>query len=401
MKKSLSSCLAAAMFFAAAPGSAQELGASWLRGKGLANALNPRISAIPDFVSQTGPRGTDGGFRLRELELALQTEVDTYARVDAFIGFPGAGAFGGHKEVKVEEAFATLTQLPWGLAVRGGKFLPNFGRLNMVHQHELDQVDRPLALENFLGDDGLNSVGGEVSAARAVGPALVEATWAVLNDVGAEAEEKHVEICSEDAGAGCTAKVEVTTHRDAQPRRRTRDLAHVVKLRTAADAGDWTLDTGLSGAWHTPRAAEHRKLGGLDMTVKWKPQGQGLYRSFMWRSELIHAVRQIRDEVDVNTAAGTVTPGYRTDRRGFYTYAQYQPAQRWKGGLRFDYAESPTNGPTRQPARAVSPYVTWNLTEFNRVRLQWQYRTLASRATEKRAFLQWTLILGPHGAHQF
>lgn len=401
MKKSLSSCLAAAMFLAAAPGSAQELGASWLRGKGLANALNPRISAIPDFVSQTGPRGTDGGFRLREFELAVQTEVDPYARVDAFIAFPGAGLFGGHATVEVEEAYATLTQLPWGLSARGGKFLPNFGRLNMVHTHELDQVERPLVLTNFLGDEGLNSVGGEVSAARGLGSVLVEGSYAVLNDVGAEDEEKHVEICTEAAGAGCAEKVEVEVHKDPEARRRGRDLAHVAKLRGSTDFGDWTVDSGLSGALHTPRKAEHRKLGALDLTVKWKPAQQGLYKSFLWRSELLHSVRDIREEVDVDTAAGTVTPGYVTRRRGFYTYAQYQPAQRWKGGLRFDYAESPTTGATRSPTRAVSPYVTFTLTEFNRLRAQWEYRTLASRAHENRAFLQWTLILGPHGAHPF
>lgn len=377
---------------------AQEAGPSWLRGKGLANALNPRISAVPDFALQTGPRSTDGGFRLRELELALQTEVDSYARVDAFIGFPGAGLFGGHAEVEVEEAYATLTQLPWGLSARGGKFLPNFGRLNMVHQHELDQTDRPLALENFLGDHGMKSVGAEVGAARAAGPVLFEATYALLNDVGAESEKSRVEVTAPN---GDKVQVEVHEEASASARRRARDFAHVAKLRGATDFGDWTLDSGLSGAVHQPRLAEARKHGAVDLTLKWKPQGQGLYRSFLWRSELLHSRRDIRETTDLNGGVGNRTPGYWTERRGFYTYGQYQWARRWKGGLRLDYAESPTSGATRQPTRAVSPYVTWNLTEFNRVRLQYQYRTLASRAHENRAFLQWTLVLGPHGAHQF
>lgn len=383
------------------PAAAQEAGPSWLRGKGLANALSPRISAIPDFVAQTGPRSTDGGFRLRELEVAIQSEADAYARVDAFIAFPGAGLFGGHAKVEVEEAYATLTQLPWGVSARGGKFLANFGRLNMIHSPEVDQVDRPLVLQNFLGDEGLNGVGAEASASRSAGPILLEATYALLNDLGAEEEEKEVEVCTESAGAGCAEKVKVEVKHDDEARRRARDLAHVAKLRALNDFGDWTVDTGLSGALHTPRLAEHRKLGALDLTVKWKPQSEGLYKSFLWRSELVHAVRQIRDEVDVDSAAGTVTPGYKTERRGFYTYGQYQWARRWRGGLRLDYAESPTSGATRDPVRAVSPYVTWNLTEFDRVRLQYQYRTLASRAHENRVFLQWTLVLGPHGAHPF
>lgn len=388
--------LALSAVLSSGPVLAQELGASWLRGKGLPNALNPRISAIPDFVAQSGPRGSDGGMRLREFELGLQTEVDPYARVDAAIGFPGAGAFGGHAEVKVEEAYATLTQLPFGVAARAGKFLANFGRLNIVHTHELDQVDRPLALAGFLGDHGLASVGGELSASRAVGPALVEAGYALLNDVGAEAAERKVEV---NAPNGDTVEVKVDDEPSA--RRRARDLAHVARLRAAGDAGDWTADAGLSGALHQPRQAEHRKLGGLDLTLKWKPQGEGLYKSFLWRSELLHSRRDIRVSTNLNGANGNRVPGYRTERRGFYSYGQCQWARRWQGGLRLDYAESATNGPTRQPTRALSPYVTWRPSEFNRLRLQWQYRTLASRAHEHLAFLQWTLVLGPHGAHPF
>lgn len=376
---------------------AQELGAPWLRSKTLANALNPKISAIPDFVAQTGPRSTDGGFRLRELELGIQSEVDPSARLDAFIGFPGAGLTGGHLQVEVEEAYATLTQLPWGLAARGGKFLANFGRLNLIHAPEIDQVTKPLALEGFLGDEGLNSVGAEVSASRAAGPLLFEASYALLNDVGAEEEEKTVVVNTQN---GSTTKVKAADEDGA--RRRLRDLAHVAKVRAATDLSDsWTLDAGLSGATHQPRLAEHRRLAALDLTVKWKPQQEGLYKSFLWRTEVLHSRRDIREEEEINVVGGGTVPGYRTDRRGLYTYAQYQPARRWKGGLRLDYAESATTRATRSPARAVSPYLTWTLTEFNRVRLQWEYRTLASRAHENRAFLQWTLVLGPHGAHQF
>lgn len=379
------------------PAAAQELGASWLRSKASANALNPRLSAIPDFVAQAGPRSTDGGFRLRELELGLAADVDPYVRVDAFIGFPGAGLAGGHAQVEVEEAFGTLTQLPWGLTARAGKFLPNFGRLNMVHGHELDQVERPVALRNFLGDEGLNSVGAEVSASRGLGAVLFEGTYALLNDLGVEDEEKKVQVTAPNGDT-----VEVKVDEDASPRRRARDLAHVAKLRAATDFADaWTLDAGLSGAVHQARLSEHRKLGGVDLTLRWKPAQEGIYRSFLWRGELVHSRRDVREAKDLNGAAGNRTPGYRTERRGFYTYAQYQPARRWKAGLRLDYAESAVTNATRSPTRAASPYVTWAATEFNRLRAQYEYHTLASRAHENRVFLQWTLVLGPHGAHPF
>ena len=61
-----------------------------------------------------------------------------------------------------------------------------------------------------------------------------------------------------------------------------------------------------------------------------------------------------------------------------------------------DYAEN-----LDSITRAVSPYVTFTLSEFNRFRLQYENLTVPGDANEHRVFLQWTVILGPHGAHAF
>jgi hypothetical protein len=241
--------------------------------------------------------------------VSLQTEVDAYARADAFISFPGAGAFGGHAQVEVEEAYATLTQLPWGLTARAGKLLANFGRLNMVHTHELDQVERPLALTAFSGSHGIGSVGAEASASRGAGPLLVEATYALLNDLGVEADERKVEVTAPNG-----ATVEVKVDDEPSPRRRLRDFDDVAKLRAAADLSEtWTADAGVSGALHQARLSEQRRLGALDLSLKWKPLGEGLYRSFLWPPKSCTAPG--RPSPRTQRRRRQPHPGCRTDRR--------------------------------------------------------------------------------------
>ena len=175
----LSLCLALAAGSAAA-----ESGASWLRAAN-PGALNPKISVIADFVGQSGTAGdpgqTEDGFHLREVEIGVQADIDPYARADFFIG--GMNDAGAPPEL--EEGYFTLLSLPGGLQARGGKFRANFGRLNMVHPHELPQVDSPLALDAFLGEERLASTGFELSRIFAPFDLYTEVSYAFLRDLGA------------------------------------------------------------------------------------------------------------------------------------------------------------------------------------------------------------------------
>ncbi len=169
-----------------------EPGASWLRTQVLGNAanpsaLNPNISVIGDFVGNTGPMG-DGSanrFSLRETEIGLQAAVDPYARADFFVAFPEG------ESVELEEGYISLLSLPLGVKARGGKFRPNFGRLNMIHPHELPQVNAPLVIASFLGEEGLNDTGLEVSRVFAPLNVFTEVSYAILNGLGKEEPAEH------------------------------------------------------------------------------------------------------------------------------------------------------------------------------------------------------------------
>lgn len=369
---------------------AQDVGPAWLK-TGRAAALNPKLSVLGDFVAASGPTRAESGLTLRELEIALQADVDPYARLDVFLSKPDGEA------LEVEEGYATLTALPWHLQARAGKFRALFGRLNWVHSPELPQVDRPLAVSRYLGGEGLNEVGGEVSRVFAPFGFFTEVSYAFMNGLG-EAEEEPVTTTINDVD-GNPVTVRVEEAGDPAPKR-LRDYAHVARARLFRDLGpEADVEVGVSGALHQPKGALHRSLLGAELTARWKPEREGMYKSLIWRSEWLWSRRRLPDEFDL---AGVQTESAaKVDRRGGYSYAQYQWARRWSGGLRADYVEDPDLRASRSVTRALSPYLNFTTSEFSRLRLQWQRQWLPSRRKDDLLQLQWTLALGPHGAHPY
>lgn len=374
----------------------------------LSNALNPKISLIGDFVGNEGPKKDPNSnkLELRETELGFQAEVDPYAKADFFASFaPG-------ETPSFEEGYVTLLSLPWGLRARGGKFRVNFGRLNVTHTHELSQVDRPLALSSFLGADGLSDTGVELSRSFAPLDIFTELTYAVLSGLGEEPEKEAATAKVRDTDGNLitvTVKSDKpSSHRDG------RSFAHVERLRFYKDFTDATnLEFGISGLLHQPPEGKETKMSALDMTLRWKPIQQSIYRSFIWRTEFLYSDRKLLPVTDSITGAVRIDKR-RLYHRGFYSYAELQPLRRWRFGVRGDYVESPEDVNStvtledgtlrtvdRSITRAISPYLTFTLSEFNRCRVEYQYKQVPGDDVEHRVFFQWTVVLGPHGAHPF
>jgi hypothetical protein len=357
------------------------------------NALNPKISASLDMLHTAGPSRDTSGAKIREVELAFTADVDPYSRLELYLAKPDG------EDLEVEEGFATANFLPWGFSGRGGKFFQTFGRLNYVHTHELTQVNAPLALSSFLGPEGLNSVGAEISRAYSPFGVFMETSYAFLDGLG-EADEERTATADVLAADGVTV-VTVPVHEpEGGEPKKFRDFAHVTKTRLFADLSDTTnVEVSGSGAIHQPQGQMHRSLLGAELTLRWKPVVEGMYKSFIWRSEMLWSRRRLPDEI--NNAGAQTASAAKTDRRGAYSYAEYQWDRRWRGGLRGDYVEDPNVRNTRSVTRALAPYVTFTLSEFNRFRLQWERRWMPTRRQDDRVMLQWTVVLGPHGAHAY
>ncbi len=387
---------------------AQEPPTSWVKAQGLANALNPKISLIGDFVANAGPMADSSANQigLRETELGFQAEVDPYARADFF------ASFANDETPSFEEGYVALLSLPWGLRGRGGKFRANFGRLNSTHPHEYSQVSTPLVLAEFLGSDGLKDVGAEVTRAFAPWGIYTEWTYALLNGLGKSENSDPATTTVTDSDGN---KVAVQVYqKNSATQRQVRNFAHVSRLRAYFDFSDaMNIDWGISGLLHNPKEMKETRMAALDVTLRWKPLQQGTFRSAIWRTEAIYSDRKLPRQTSVVTGAVTAYEK-QLYRRGIYSYVEFAPIKRWKFGLRGDYVESPEaanttltlqDGSSRTVesaiTRALSPTVTFIWSEFNRLRAEYQYKVAPGDDVEHRLFLQWTIILGPHGAHPF
>ena len=143
----------------------------------------------------------------------------------------------------------------------------------------------------------------------------------------------------------------------------------------------------------TDTSGSDRSLAGVDLTYRFQPVGSTLYQGLTWGSEIFLNSERRPLELEDGTIAGR-----RREAWGGYSYAELRLNRSWSTGFLFDYAPS-IDSPSLK-TKGYSPFVTWNVSEFNRLRFQYSY--LDDKVREEKAdrghqfFLQWTTIMGAH-----
>jgi hypothetical protein len=329
-------------------------------------SFNPDISAIGDVLFHAGENdeGVEKNqFQFREMELAFGAAVDPYGRADFFIGIEQEE---GHWHVHLEEGYFTFDTLPHDLKARAGKFYSAFGKANQLHTHSMPWVDKPLVIRNYLGEEGMSEPGAELS-------------WLVPNPW-----EQYIELIFEVQNNGndlSFAGAEST------------ELMYLAHLRNFFDLdSDSTLEVGGSFATGENAATgggNRTNLEGVDLTYKWRPAQQGLYRSLTWMSELLLSQKQ-------QGAADKV------DSYGWYSSLEYQFARRWSIYGRYDYSQFPDDSESHE--HAYSGGLTFAQSEYCFWRAQFTHTDEAedsSLGSRDEFFLQLNFGIGPHRAHQY
>src|SRR6266576_1171156 len=123
--------------------------------------FNPSIGLVRETVFSYNSRGSDktgndrpGGFDVfqRSIELNIAASVDPFAKGYAVIN-ASADSETGEANMGVEEAALQTTSMPWNLELKAGRFFGEFGKLSFIHDHELPFVNRPLALDQYIGGE--------------------------------------------------------------------------------------------------------------------------------------------------------------------------------------------------------------------------------------------------------
>jgi hypothetical protein len=357
--------------------------------KNILSVFNPAIGLVGESILSYNTKGSretgsdrPGGFDFfqRSVELNLAGSVDPFARGYAVIN-ASADPITGEATATVEEAAIQTTSLPWNLTLKGGRFFGEFGRLSYIHDHELPFVNRPLVLDQYIGGesktDGLQlnfllPIPHYVSLTAGVGDQFGDTP----NNVGNFRHFKELNFWGR-----------ASTYFDLTP--------------------DISLETGVSGLYN-PRTEgrgdplvqldgstfteRRRLLVGGDLVVRYQPLRNNQFRSLTWGTELLYSDNRYL----VDSPGGDVF-NRSVGSFGLYSYLAYKLHRQWITGFAFDWVENAQNKDAQ--TFAYSPYITWALSHWNQLRLQYTH-TANNAATGLKnndaIYLQWAWIIGSH-----
>lgn len=352
--------------------------------------LLPDISAVGDlvgdFTSDSLTLSQLCRFCVREVELAIQAAVDPYFRGDIFLGF------NDEEKVSIEQAYMTATVLPYSLEARLGRELLPVGKINTTHRHDLHTIEYPWIVQKFLNPDGLKGTGLYLS--KILSPfGFYQELILTGNDRFGERPESLFTALLPNArlrGLLYTARF-----------RNYWDLSEAANLEVSASG--YTGEVEQPFVFPSPSLLNainvRQSLWGADVTFRWRPLQQGLYRSLLIQSEFM---RQFNDRIN-----DTLFAGPNRDFSGTYVFARWQLTRRLFISGRYDWLQDPQNfGRTFQ---AAGGYLEWFPSEFSKFMAAFE-RTmptdfdgiLPTGFEERNRFLvQATFALGPHKPHPF
>jgi hypothetical protein len=347
--------------------------------------LLPDISVVGDLIFDLSRRSTqeDGRrFSVREIELALQAAVDPYFRGDVFLGYSDV------EGVAIEQAFLTATALPWQVEGRLGRFIMPFGKQNLTHRHDLHTIDYPYVIQRFLGEEGLKGTG--LHASKVFSPFgfyqefIVSAVDHLGDDEGLTPQEPS---SAELSGLGYMARL-----------RNYWDLTPNANLEISASASTGKRAQPLDVPDEINAVNARQSVLGFDITYRWRPLQQGLYKSFILQAELM---RQL-NEADP-TLPDDVTPdaylGPRQNFNGAYIFSRYQLSRRGYLGARGDFLQDPESDGDN--LTAASAYYEFYPSEFSKILAGYERLWPAASTSQGRFIIQATFALGPHRPHPF
>lgn len=329
--------------------------------------FNPAIGLVIDTVGSYQEHG-GANFEFRSAELGLSASIDPFARGYAIFNF-------GPDEVEAEEAAIVTTSLPYDLTLKGGRFFADFGRLAKFHDHDLPFVNRPIVLDEYVGGES-QADGLELSYLTPLSQ-YVTLTAGTYNKIGSE-----------------NSRVD---NLDPRPLSEFTYLIHPETFIPITDAH--SVDLGITYAY-TPKVVSFdfddtlflrngkvRNLGDFELTYRWIPPSQASYRSLVWGTEVLlnHETWNVGSDEEPVFAPETAV--------GLYSYVEPRITRRLYPGFLFQWVQSID----RQSGNtlAYAPYLTVWASEFQRIRLQYQYLDAPSDH-QSQFFLQWTAIIGSH-----
>jgi hypothetical protein len=344
------------------------------------------------------------GFTLQQAELSLAGAVDPYFTGQAHIVFTD-------EVVELEEAFLTTQSLPYGLQVKAGHFLTEFGRINPTHPHAWQWIDQPVVNTRMFGGDGLRNPGARLAW-------LLPVPWFSQLYLGAQQASGETATSFLGGGEDGHDHHEIEGVIGGRPvvDRSVHDLGDLLYLARWEHglALSETVETKFGGsALFGPNdSGPHGRteIYGGDVVVKWRPADSFRGWPFLsWETEVMN--RAFKADAVQNAAGVTTLPSTTLHDWGLYTQILYGFTYGWAAGVRYEYDSGSgqsvggrENDPFRDDRQRVSPLLSWRPTEFSRLRLQYNFDHAEHLPGDHDAHSVWLgveILYGSHPAHNF
>jgi hypothetical protein len=367
------------------------------------NEFNPSIGVVGETILSYRSKGNEdtgsdrpGGFDVfqRSVELNVAASVDPFAK-GYIVANASADSATGEANLGIEEAALQTTSLPWNLELKAGRFFGEFGRLSYIHDHELPFVNRPLVLDRYVGGESRTD-GAQLNWLVPL-PHYVSLTVGAGNGLGGDSPLSNPG--SYRALSGLTYFGRLSSFFNLTP--------------------DWNIETGVSGlinpteqdrggALVQPNGStlteRERRVAGFDFKLNWVPLRNNQFKGFTWGTEVLYSDSRFLFDPDGSLNPANPTPRPSGDEflgnvgsLGLYSYATYKWHRQWSAGFLFDYVQSAENHD--DVTFAYSPYITYALSHWNQIRLQYthtDHNAVSGLKPDNAVYLQWAWIIGSH-----
>jgi hypothetical protein len=365
--------------------------------------FNPAIGLVGETLFSYRSKGSDqtgsdrpGGFDVfqRSVELNVAASVDPFAEGYAVLN-ASADARSGEANIGVEEAALQTTSLPWNLQLKAGRFFGEFGKLSYIHDHELPFVNRPLALDQYIGGESRTD-GAQLNWLPPL-PHYFSLTVGFGNGFGGDSPLNNPGTYRALSGFNYFGRT--STYFDVTPN---------IELETGISGliNPTTQDRG--GVLVQPNGStlteKERRVAGFDLRLSYVPLRNNQFQRLDWGTEVLYSDSRYLADPDGSLNPDSPTPGLSGDEfkksigsLGLYSYVTYKWHRQWSGGFLFDYVQNAQNH--NDETFAYSPYITWALSHWDQLRLQYthtDHNALSGLKSDDAIYLQWAWIIGAH-----
>lgn len=341
---------------------------NWLTGEGvsLGGVLFPHVHFDAIYGGSTtdpttlvvGHHDPDReGWTISNIEVGASLRANEY--IEAFGTYAVKIDLDNKWAGEYEEWFLKLKNLPGELELRGGQYYNRIGIQNIFHPHGFDWADQYLVNGRFFGEDGLASIGGEVTWKLPV-------NWTSLINVS--------------VGVPPTREEEAHTEPEIEPEFEAEgatfdDVFTVVNWTNLYDYNDFhQFRAGLSAAWGDNLWGKTTQIYAAHFEYQWRQNGYESGGSYWrWRTEaMLRRFGAISGHLPGEEKNEEKTYDGNLDEFGIYTSLAYGLSNGLEFGLRGEFVEGIAAAGLDQRFR-ISPGATYYMNKSRTVKLRLQY----------------------------